>query len=114
MRLALFAAIATFAIAAAPLTLAQTTPPQNPPPVTTTQPAIPAPPETPATPNTPPGAPPAVPPTTGQTPAPSNSSTPQGCRTRKAEGEACACLSDTSRIGVSTAHQAGTQCLCAA
>lgn len=32
---------------------------------------------------------------------------PQGCRTRKDAGEPCACLSDTSRIGTSTAHPDG-------
>jgi len=87
---------------ASPIALAQQTPPpgvQTPPP--TAQPASPT--ETPApTPTTPATPPPAT------TPAPAApSSEPQGCRTRQPAGEPCACLSDTTRIGVSTANAAG-------
>jgi type IV secretory pathway VirB10-like protein len=44
--------------------------------------------------------------------AQSTAAAPQGCRTRKDVGEACACLSDTSRIGASTADPAGGRNIC--
>ena len=95
-------AAAAFLIAA-PLSLAQTNPPATPSaaaPQTTPAPSAQ-------------GAPapaPAVSAAPAATPAPTASvsaAAPQGCRTRKAVGEACACLSDTSRIGTATAHPNG-------
>jgi hypothetical protein len=120
MKRMLVVAAAAFLIAG-PIALAQPnqTPPAETPPVATpttppvTQPPPTVPPE-PATPATP-----ATPPTPGQTPAtpatpatPSPNATqpianPQGCRTRKEAGEPCACRSDPSRIGVSTASETG-------
>jgi outer membrane biosynthesis protein TonB len=108
----LLALTAAACLIAAPLSFAQTQPPtpQTPPPTQTT----PVP--TPSNPTTAPPAtsPPVTTPAPSTTPAaPSTPSAttpagePQGCRTRKAEGEPCACLSDTSRIGVSTPNSAG-------
>jgi hypothetical protein len=98
----LVVAAAAFLIAA-PIAIAQTpsTPPAETPPTTSAPP-----------PTTQPATPPAQPSTQPATPAPSAttpsaSSEPQGCRTSKPAGESCACLSDTSRIGTSTANSAG-------
>ncbi|MGQ0533988.1 MAG: hypothetical protein ACT4OF_15045 [Caulobacteraceae bacterium] len=113
MKRTLVLAGAAFLIAA-PIAIAQTTtppnqpenttpaptPPVTPPAATTTDPA-------PPTPMPSPSAPTAPTPSTGSASAPANDSPPQGCRTRKAAGEACACLSDTSRIGTSTPHPDG-------
>lgn len=89
------AAAAAF-LFAAPISFAQTQeqPPQTPPPITQ-----PAPPEQPGEP---------APQAPAATPAPASpQSEPQGCRTRQPEGEQCACLSDTDRIGVSTPNSEG-------
>ncbi|HYD88624.1 MAG TPA: hypothetical protein VEA80_14210 [Vitreimonas sp.] len=115
MHRTLALAAAAFLIAA-PVTLAQTTPQPSTPP-TTQQPAA----TTPAPTPTPTPAPTTAPATTPQpaasatapasTPPPaaaaSSEAAPQGCRTRKDAGEPCACLSDTSRVGTSTAHPDG-------
>lgn len=105
MNRALALAAAAFLIAT-PIAIAQSTqaPPTMSAPPPTTQPATPpsqpnAQPTTPAPATTP------APSPSSATPAPSGE--PQGCRTRKPEGEACACLSDTTRVGTSTAHPAG-------
>jgi len=123
MKRAIVLAAAAFLIAA-PISFAQTTPPETPPatgtppvttppstgtpPATTRPPAAQPAPANPATPATPaPGAGQATPATPATPSANASDANPQGCRTRKAAGEACACLSDTSRVGVSTAHPDG-------
>lgn len=105
MHRVLTLAAAAFLIAA-PISLAQTDPPQTPPP-TTAPPTTTPPPAQPTPPPTEPATP--ADPATPATPAsPSMSSdAPEGCRTSKAEGEACACLSDTSRIGTAEPHPDG-------
>src|SRR5262245_9456086 len=99
-----FALAAAAFLIAAPITLAQTNPPTTSPPAATA-PATPAPSAQPA----PAPAAPAATPAPSSAPAASTASNvaPQGCRTHKAVGESCACLSDTSRIGTSTAHPDG-------
>jgi hypothetical protein len=120
----------TFALAgAAALALAMTAslsmaqpdkgPPTTMPPTSQGAPATPAAPATSATPATPAtpgesGAMPATPagPATPATPASPAleshaSAAPQGCRTRKEAGEPCACRSDPTRVGVSTASPTG-------
>jgi hypothetical protein len=105
MQRALVLAAAAFLIAA-PISLAQTNPPTTPP---TTQAPTVTPPATPpaAEPTTPRSATPATPAAPSATTASTSSTSPEGCRTRKEAGEACACLSDTNRIGTSTAHPDG-------
>ena len=101
MKRTLILAAAAFLIAA-PISLAQTTPPATPPATSappTAAPPVQTAPTTPAMP-----APSAAPAATAEA---TSAAAPQGCRTRKAAGEACACLSDTSRIGTSTAHPDG-------
>jgi len=110
-RSTLFAAFASVALLAAPvMVMAQ---PEAAPP-TQSEPAGPPAPPTPATPAT--SATPAAPETPAAPPAPTMQQTPpaqrseaepQGCRTRKDAGEACACLSDTDRIGEATPHAGG-------
>lgn len=105
MHRVLALAAAAFLIAA-PISFAQTTPAPEQPAATPAPSAAPA-----------PAAPAAAAPSTTSAPvaapaaaadaAPANQSAPQGCRTRKDAGEPCACLSDTSRVGVSTPSAAG-------
>jgi hypothetical protein len=105
MKRVLALAAVAFLIAT-PIAIAQST--QTPPPETPPTTAAPPPVTQPTTPPTQPTAPPTTQ-TPSTTPAPSNQSTaaPEGCRTRQPAGEQCACLSDTSRIGTSTAHPDG-------
>lgn len=94
---------------AAPLSMAQ---PEMAPPNTPSTPPVEQPATLPATPPsaTPPADPNPVTPTSPpeqvapRTPA---SAPPQGCTTRKQPGEACACLSDPSRVGEAEAHPDG-------
>jgi hypothetical protein len=121
MKRSLVVAAAAFLIAG-PIALAQpnqTPPAETPPvatpttpPVTQPPPTVPSEPATPATPATPPATPGQTPatPATPATPSPNATqpnANPQGCRTRKEAGEPCACRSDPSRIGVSTASENG-------
>jgi len=77
----------------------------NPPPTDPPNPATPADPATPAT----PGETPAIPasPATPSPNATTPNANPQGCRTRMEAGQPCACRSDPSRVGVSTASENG-------
>ncbi|MGE0045189.1 MAG: hypothetical protein AB7J28_00100 [Hyphomonadaceae bacterium] len=121
----LLGGLAALALAcAAPLAIAQPEPSETPataqpaPPATPANPSAPAP-ATPAAPAAPPANPNPVQPTAppermapgAEAPSPTGP-TPQGCRTRMDVGEQCACLSDTSRIGTSTADPAGGRNIC--
>ncbi|MBL8549762.1 MAG: hypothetical protein JNJ73_07235 [Hyphomonadaceae bacterium] len=116
-------------LVAAPMTFAQSTTqaPAAQPAAPAAQPAQVQPAQPSATPATPasPASPSVAPSPTQPNPVsptsppdqvdPAAQSTPaalQGCRTRKEVGEACACLSDTSRIGTSTANPDGGRNIC--
>lgn len=86
-----------FGMAAAPMSSAQTPPPEAPPTI-----------EAPPAPTT--VAPPA--PTTEAPPAPSASTNERSCRTRKEVGEACACLSAPEQVGVVEAASDGGRNMC--
>lgn len=115
-----FGAAAALFLMAAPLSLAQVSPPATTPPATTpatpeTQPA----PVTPATPATP-AAPSATPATPATPAAPDAASAPQSgevagnaaCRTRKDVGEQCSCLSAPTDFGTSQQSDTGAHNVC--
>lgn len=90
-------------MAAAPMSLAQTDNAPATPPATTQPATPPAEPTPPANPNpVSPTSPPEV-----VAPSATPASAPQGCRTVKPAGDACACLSDTSRVGQASVHPSG-------
>lgn len=102
MKRALMLAATAFLVAT-PISLAQTAPQPQPQPAA---PTASAPVTTPA-PSATPAAPAASAAPTATPASETSSAAPQGCRTHKAAGESCACLSDTSRVGTSTAHPDG-------
>jgi hypothetical protein len=117
MKSSLFAFAAACAIAAVPMSLAQTDPAPNPP--AAEQPASPQadqptpPPSTPdaaTAPSTTPAPTTAAP--TSATPAQADANARAACMTRKSEGEQCSCLSAPTNFGVAAPAASGSHNMC--
>lgn len=108
-----FAAAAALFLCTAPFSIAQTAAPPTTPPTASAPPA-PAQPATPADPSatsapadpTPPEA--AAPPSMGDT---ANTASNTSCRTRKAEGERCSCLSAPTDFGTAQTQNGHSVCV---